>query len=64
LPIFPKVKKIDIKRPAKFGGNISYESYESLEKDFSDKKLHPMDLKNAVIEYLEKIIKPIRDNWK
>lgn len=64
LIIFPRFASLDIKRPEKFGGNVSYDSYEKLEKDFADKKLHPMDLKNAVIEYLEKIIKPIRENWK
>ena len=64
LIIFPRVSSVDIKRPEKFGGNVSYESYEKLEKDFADKKLHPMDLKMAVIEAIEKIVKPIRDNWK
>ncbi len=60
LIIFPRFSKIDIKRSEKFGGNVSYDSYEKLEKDFAAKKLHPMDLKAAVVEYLEKIIKPIR----
>jgi len=64
LIIFPKLFEVNIKRPAKFGGDISYESYEALEKDFAAKKLHPMDLKNAVTECLEQIIKPIRDGWK
>ncbi len=64
LIILPRFPKIEIKRPAKFGGDVSYDSYKKLEKDFADKKLHPMDLKNSTIEYLEKIIKPIRDNWK
>ena len=64
LIIFPRVSKVDIKRPEKFGGNVSYDSYEKLEKDFADKKLHPMDLKAAVTECLEVIIKPIRENWK
>ncbi len=64
LIIFPKLEKMDIKRPEKFGGNVFYSNYEKLEKDFADKKLHPMDLKSAVIECLEQIIKPIRENWK
>lgn len=64
LIIFPKIDRIEIKRPAKFGGEVLYSSYEQLEKDFAAKKLHPMDLKNAIVEYLEQIIKPIRENWK
>jgi tyrosyl-tRNA synthetase len=64
LIIFPRFAKIEIRRPEKFGGNVTYDSYEKLEKDFAEKKLHPMDLKVAVVEYLEKIIKPIRESWK
>jgi tyrosyl-tRNA synthetase len=64
LIIFPRIKILEIKRPEKFGGNVSYTTYEELEKDFAQKKLHPMDLKTAVTDYLESIIKPIRENWK
>ncbi|MEK6885863.1 MAG: tyrosine--tRNA ligase [Nanoarchaeota archaeon] len=64
LIVFPRVSSLDIKRPVKFGGDVSYSNYERLEADFASKKLHPMDLKTAVTEALEKIIKPIRDNWK
>jgi tyrosyl-tRNA synthetase len=64
LILFPRFPGLDVKRPEKFGGNVNYDSYEKLEKDFADKKLHPMDLKNTVIEYLEKVIKPIRESWK
>jgi len=31
-----------------------------LEKKFSQKKLHPMDLKQATAEYLNKLIDPVR----
>jgi tyrosyl-tRNA synthetase len=62
--IFEKSSSIDIKRPAKFGGNISYKSYEELEKDFAEKKLHPMDLKEAVIILLNDILKPVRDYFE
>lgn len=53
-----KNPKLKIVRPDKFGGNVTYESYESLEKDFEDKKLHPMDLKKAVGERLVEIMEP------
>jgi tyrosyl-tRNA synthetase len=62
--IFPQIGKIEVKRPAKFGGNISFNQYEEMEKVYSDGKLHPMDLKNAVSECLEEIIAPIRKNFK
>ena len=60
LLLFPKFEKITIERNKEHGGNKTYSSYNSLEKDFSSGKLHPLDLKNAVAEYLEKLLAPIR----
>jgi tyrosyl-tRNA synthetase len=59
--VFHEYNSISIERPEKFGGNVTYNSYEELESDFSQKKLHPGDLKNTVGEYMVKIIAPIRD---
>lgn len=56
--------KLEIKRDEKFGGNITYFSYDELEKDFKDKKLHPMDLKNAVSEELIKLLEPARKHFE
>ena len=64
LIIFPMFEKIEIKRSEKFGGSIYYDSYDKLENDFKSKKIHSLDLKNSVAEYLEKIIAPIRKAWK
>ncbi|MBU1103151.1 MAG: tyrosine--tRNA ligase [Nanoarchaeota archaeon] len=57
-------KKFTISRPDKFGGNISYETYEKLESDFTNKKLHPMDLKQAIAKELNLLLKPIQENKK
>ncbi|MDC0210930.1 tyrosine--tRNA ligase [Candidatus Nitrosopelagicus sp.] len=59
--VFHEYDSISIERPEKFGGNITYNSYEELEADFAQKNLHPGDLKNTVGEYMVKIIAPIRD---
>jgi len=64
LVIFPRFDSIEIKRDKKYGGNIKFESYEDLEKNYLQGKLHPVDLKNTTIDYLWKIIEPIRKNWK
>ena len=64
LIIFPRFDAVEIKRDKKFGGNLKFKNYDRLEKDFADGKLHPLDLKKAVAEYLEKIIAPIRKNYK
>jgi len=58
--IFPVYKKLQIKRDKKFGGNVNYDSYKKLEKDFLSKKLHPMDLKKAIGEKLAQVFEKIR----
>ncbi len=59
--IFPRFSKVTIKRPDKFGGDLNYMSYDSLEKVFISGTLHPLDLKNAAIEYINKILDPVRE---
>ena len=58
--IFEKFKTVKTERPEKFGGNLEFNSYNELEKEFSNKKLHPMDLKQATSDYLNKLIEPVR----
>ncbi len=55
-----KKEKFVIKRPEKFGGNLEYDSYEKLEKDFVAKKLHPLDLKNALADEINELLSEIR----
>lgn len=59
--IFHEFSEMNVERPEKFGGNVSYSDYSQLESDFAAKKLHPTDLKQTVAEYLVKIVAPIRD---
>ena len=59
--IYHEFDEIKIERPAKFGGNVIYSEYSQLKSDFMQRKLHPSDLKQAVADYLVKIIKPIRE---
>jgi tyrosyl-tRNA synthetase len=49
-------EKFLIERPEKFGGNLEYSSYEEVEKDFIEKKLHPLDLKNGVAAEINKLL--------
>lgn len=64
LIIFPRIDKMVIKRPQKFGGDLIFKSYGELESAYAGGNLHPLDLKNAVTEYLEEIIAPIREAYK
>ncbi|MDD5147273.1 MAG: tyrosine--tRNA ligase [Candidatus Daviesbacteria bacterium] len=51
---------LQVQRDQKWGGDITYTTYEELEKDYAGKKLHPMDLKNAVAEWLIAKLEPAR----
>jgi len=57
-------EKFVVERSEKFGGDLSYYDYSSIEKDFKSKKLHPLDLKNAVSKELVKFLKVFRDDKK
>ncbi len=52
--------KLVVERPSKYGGTIVYDNYADLERDFVEKKLHPLDLKNATAEALIKLLEPVR----
>lgn len=51
-----KKEMLIIKRPIKFGGDKEYKDYESLEKEVISKKLHPLDVKNALANELNEIL--------
>jgi len=56
--------ELHIERPEKFGGDVTYYSYAELERDFIEKKLHPLDLKKAVAEELIKLLEPARKHFE
>jgi len=60
--IFPELNNdvFLIERPEKFGGNLEFSSYESLEKAFVE-GLHPLDLKQATATYINKILAPVHE---
>ncbi len=68
LVIFPmlneKKQSFVIHRPEKFGGEITYASYSELEKAFAEKKLHPLDLKMGVADYVLALLQPIQEAAK
>jgi len=54
-------KEFVINRPAQYGGSVTVWSYGELEKLYVEGKIHPLDIKNAVAEYLIRIVAPIRE---
>ena len=66
IMVFKENKKENfvVERDEKHGGNIRYSTYREVEKDFIAKKLHPLDLKNAVSREIIKMLKPIQKHKK
>lgn len=61
---FHESKEFNIDRPQKFGGSLSFTEYSQLEKEYQEKKLHPVDLKIAVANSINHIIEPIRNHFE
>jgi tyrosyl-tRNA synthetase len=62
--IFELIDSFKIERPEKYGGNVEYKSYETMEKDYLAGNLNPPDLKPAVIKYLNQLLAPIREHFE
>ncbi|MFH1256264.1 MAG: tyrosine--tRNA ligase [Candidatus Diapherotrites archaeon] len=60
LVVMPQLSELKVERAEKFGGPITFTSYEEAEKAFAEKKLHPMDLKAAVAQSLSEMLEPVR----
>ena len=52
--------KLQITRPAKFGGDVEFTSYPELAAAYASGKLHPMDLKGATAKELVRMLEPSR----
>ena len=63
--VFPELKDESflIERPEKFGGNLEFTTYEELENAFVN-GLHPLDLKNGTVSYINKILAPIHEYFE
>jgi len=62
--LFEKIKSLKIERPEKWGGNLEFKSYQELESSFEKKKVHPMDLKQAVSTEINKLLEPVRKHFE
>ena len=58
-----KFRAFEIDRPAKFGGNLSFEKYSELEKAYANGRIHPADLKKAVAFHLNELLEPVRRHF-
>lgn len=62
--VFPLKGKIKVLRPAKFGGPKIYRTIDELKKDYQQEKIHPLDLKETLTEFLIDFLKPLREKLK
>jgi tyrosyl-tRNA synthetase len=62
--IFPNYGKIKIEREPRFGGDIEFNSYEEMERQYLERKLHPLDIKNALAKYIIDLFKDVRSYWE
>ena len=59
--LFLRDRPMKIERPEKFGGDLEIQNAEELKQIFSEGKLHPMDLKAAVVQELIETLRPSRE---
>ena len=57
--VFPRLGTLTVERPEKYGGNVSYDSYEALTADYFAGKLSPVDLKAGMAEGTAKVLDPV-----
>lgn len=58
--VFPNQDTLLIERPEKFGGNLEL-TKDELYSIYEEGNLHPMDLKNAITNYMIEFLKPVRE---
>lgn len=61
LAIFAENTSLTIPRALKYGGPVTFNSYEDLEKAYVKGELHPLDLKEGVADSLTEILSPVRE---
>lgn len=62
--IMPLVDSFVLKRPEKFGGDMTFENIEDLKKAYESGEVHPGDLKENVANYLIDILEPARKHFE
>jgi tyrosyl-tRNA synthetase len=59
LVVFPHLGLLEVERPSKYGGDMSFGSFEELAETYKKGELHPLDLKNAVADAFVQILEPV-----
>ncbi|NYT06411.1 MAG: tyrosine--tRNA ligase, partial [Methanomicrobiales archaeon] len=59
--VFPRLGSLAVRRPEKFGGDATFDSFGAIEEAYASGKVHPMDLKQAAADGLVEILAAARD---
>jgi tyrosyl-tRNA synthetase len=62
--VFHDFKEFHVDRPAKFGGSVTYGSYEEVEGAYVRRELHPADLKRATASYIDDVVADLRKRFE
>ena len=61
---FPWEGRFRIPRPAKFGGEVAFETEAEFLESWRTGAVHPKDLKGAVAEMLERVMRPAAEYFR
>lgn len=64
LTVFPEKMGLTVSRPPKYGGPVTFNTYEELETAYVKGDLHPLDLKKGVADALTEILSPVREYFQ
>lgn len=59
-----QINHLIIDRLEQFGGKVEFSTFEELEKQYLDGKIHPEDLKNSLALYINKLLDPVRSHFE
>ena len=62
--VFPRFSEVLVERPEKYGGDLTYEDYETLAADLESGELHPADAKSTLASYLDELMASGRETLR
>lgn len=64
LVTFPKLGRLRIDRPAKYGGPVEFRTMNDVIQAYSSGKLHPQDLKKGASDSMAEVLAPVRKHFE
>ncbi|MEM4756057.1 MAG: tyrosine--tRNA ligase, partial [Candidatus Woesearchaeota archaeon] len=61
--LFERFPTLTIVRPEKYGGTVTFSSYDELCSAYAAKQIHPLDLKAAVAKGINELLEPVRQHF-